>query len=678
MRYYFKKFCFSLDKADSGGAEDSKPTKESKPHQDPDDALFSFEGFPGPDHLAKAEDRAPVPPIKSPAVPEDVSFLPPNPNEISQKAPQHTLKNAGALPASMPHEADAGIRHEEPYAPPEISSDELYRVESPKKLFKIDYLLAFMFGMFGFFAVTMTQDGIGFTWDEAYYVRPGLQTLEWFQRLNSADDKPLSHEETDQYFAAVEDIPELPMVPKILFAAGFYLHEKLNFDKPYLGMRVPIAVCFGLTLIVLYFLAGKYYARTGAILTVVCYMTIPRVFGHAHVAGTETILIFLTVLFVYCFVKGLDDWRWSILTGITFGLCLATKVNAIFLPFTLILWAHIFQRRFYANNVFTMLFISPLVMVLVWPWLWPDPFGRFMQYLSFFAEHKMVPVMFQHVKYPFMTEHGIQNVPWTYPFILAAFTTPTLVLILTVIGLARTLRNLNSHDVGVLFLLCVIFPLTLAAMPFTPKYDGVRLFLPIFPFVALLAGIGGEGIAARIRGFRTSKKRYAPARYFAEALALAIFGYGFLAISEVHPHELSYWNRMFGGFKGAKYAGMETTYWGDAVNETVYEYLNDLPPGTHVRPLALHDQSLKYLQEWNIIPKHLIIDVRGPGDVIIMQMREGFFGPEEQVLYSMFQQGQIPGQTLVEYDGQPFVLAFDLRGWDTGATTRSQQDMLVE
>lgn len=643
----------------AGPGDSGKPEPPSNNPLDDDSALFSYEGFPDPRHLENAEDRKPVPPMETPEIPEDPSILP-DPNIQQNREPESTLKIQSPPPPSPLPDDDVIHVPAEKFAAPEISSDEIYRVESPKKLFGLDYLLACLLGFIGFLAVVLTYDGIGLSWDESYYIRPGLRTLQWFQSIASSEENALSGLQIDQFFSGKEDIPELPMVPKIIFAAGFWLNRFFEFDRPYIAMRIPVAICFGLTLTILYLLAGKFYARTGAILTVICYMTIPRVFGHAHIAATETILVFFTVLFTYCFVKGLDSWKWALAAGVAYGFCLATKFNAIFIPVTLLLWAHIFQRRHYANNVFCILFVAPVVMFAIWPWLWPDPTGRLIEYLTFFVQHKFIPVVYYGTRYPMYTPDGVINVSWTYPFILTAFTTPTIVLLLAVVGLARTIRNLRSHDIGVLFLLGVLVPLGIAALPFSPKYDGVRLFLPAFPFVALLAGIGGEGLAAAIRGFRTNNKRYAAARYFAEVLVIAILGYGLIVISRVHPHELSYWNLMFNGLKGAHNAGMQTTHWGEAVNEEVYSYLNQQPEGTHVRPLALHDLTFRYLQEWKIISPQLKISTDGPGDVILLQMREGFFGPEERTLANLYEQGYA-GQALVSYEGIPFILAFDLR-----------------
>ena len=67
-------------------------------------------------------------------------------------------------------------------------------------------------------------------------------------------------------------------------------------------------------------------------------------------------------------------------------------------------------------------------------------------------------------------------------------------------------------------------PLALSSLPFSPKYDGVRLFLPAFPFLALLAGVGGEGLAEKIRGTRTHEKHFGSANYCTFILAIIILG----------------------------------------------------------------------------------------------------------------------------------------------------------
>ena len=630
--------------------------------------LFGLDGIPEPDQLGEDRRALPRGDAEGAELPEDGGLgLPPD-DLLHAARPDRPFRMLNERPgaATLPPESPTDSEPKSSYAVPEFAEEEPHRVETPKKLHALDYALAVLFALAGFILVVSTYRGIGFTWDEAYYYRPARKTLDWFGSILRPGEKAFGRPAIEEAFGAgsaisalpAETAPELPMAPKILYALGLWLAEVLSLKKPYIGMRIPVAACYGLSLLILYLLAGKYYARIGAILSALCYMAIPRVFGHAHIAGTETILNLFCLLMTYSFVMGLDRWPWSVVCAIAFGLALATKINAIFFPFPLLLWAHIFQRRLYANNIFAMIFVAPAVMFAIWPWLWPEPVARLTSYLNFFVTHKGIPVQYFGVVYPYFNGVKAVNTPSSYPFILTVFTTPLLVLALALLGLARTVANLKKHDIGVLYLLQALAPLCLAALPFAPKYDGVRLFLPAFPFLALLAGIGGEGLAASIRGPDAVERRYGPAQFFATVLSVLVLGYGVIAISAWHPHELSHWNILTGGLPGAYKAKMETTYWGESANEEVYAYLCDLPDGTQVRPLALHDLCFRLLQEWEVIPRGLRIDERPPGDVILLQAREGFFGAEERWLYEM--RDQI-GQVLVQRRGIPFLIAYDLR-----------------
>jgi len=535
----------------------------------------------------------------------------------------------------------------------------------PMKFARADLLLALGFSLLGLILVLSTYRGFGFSWDEAYYMGPAKQTRAWLGLMLHNWPKPIHAAEINWFFGSNADlgesvnIPELPMLPKLLMAVGLYLGDWLGIHTPYISMRIPIACCYALTLFFLYLLGHRFYGRGGAVLATLCYLTLPRLFGHAHIAATETILICFSMMFTYAFIRGLDHWKWSIISGILFGLCLATKFNALFLPITLVLWAQLFHRHKYSNNIFCLLFISPVVMVLVWPYLWPDPAARFVSYLSFFLQHSFIPTVYFGVKYPYPPQAPTVFVPLSYPFVITALTTPLLTLALAILEIVRIAIKPRRHAGGVLFLIGALFPLLVSALPSSPKYDGERLFVPAFPFLALLAGTGGAELIAMLAQWQRNGRALIHPRHALEALAIAIFGIGIISISQIHPHELTYWNALIGGLRGANAKGMETTYWGESVNEKVYQYLKDLPPKSQVQVLALNDQVFYYLQEWKILPRSLKISAEIPGDIVLLQMRQGFFGGAETMLEYLRQNGF--GQAIVEKQGVPFVVAFDLR-----------------
>src|SRR5262249_326846 len=58
------------------------------------------------------------------------------------------------------------------------------------------------------------------------------------------------------------------------------------------------------------------------------------------------------------------------------------------------------------------------------------------------------------------------------------------------------------------------------------------------------------------------------------ALAVGVLGSAASALYRVHPYELSYYNELVGGPRGAWNRGFELTYWYDAFNPGVMDDLN--------------------------------------------------------------------------------------------------------
>ena len=107
----------------------------------------------------------------------------------------------------------------------------------------------------------------------------------------------------------------------------------------------------------------------------------------------------------------------------------------------------------------------------------------------------------------------------------------------------------------------------------TPAHDGVRLFLPTFFFLAAFAGWGTEWLAALL-----SRKIKRASKIARPALVVLVLGSAALALINIHPYELSYYNELAGGPRGAWERGFELTYWYDAFNPRVIDDLNQRFP----------------------------------------------------------------------------------------------------
>ncbi len=107
----------------------------------------------------------------------------------------------------------------------------------------------------------------------------------------------------------------------------------------------------------------------------------------------------------------------------------------------------------------------------------------------------------------------------------------------------------------------------------TPAHDGVRLFLPTFFFLSAFAGWGVDGMGDLLaRGLRMSRRLVMP------VLALLAIGPAAWQLARIHPFELSYYNELIGGPRGAWKKGFELAYWYDAFNEKTIEEVNRVLP----------------------------------------------------------------------------------------------------
>lgn len=481
----------------------------------------------------------------------------------------------------------------------------------------------------GYGSVILTQKGTGYAWDEAYYYEPAEKAADWLIEVIRGN-QPFDQKTIDEYWG---DHHEHPSVQKIL--SGLAIRAFPDPERHQWAMRLPIAILFGMTLNLLYWLGRRTWGPMSGLIIALIYATMPRIFGHAHLAAMETPMVFMMLLVVFCFLRGLDSPFWALMTGVSFGLLLATKINGFFLPIPLILWGQLYARRRYVNNLFAMLILGPLVFVAAWPWLWPDPVMRLLNYLAFHATHQPTALYFMGQTWGY----GQPVAPWFYPLVIVGVTIPLSGLVLIVWGVARTLVGMPRRPIGALYLMCALVMLGVASAPSIPKYDGERLFMPVFPFLALLGGSGMVGLVAMIQRLAAHERRQDPHhqqrvwRWAALGMVLIVLSDGAMAIHNYQPYLLSYFNPLVGGLRGAveKY-GFEATYWGEALNDEVVDEINQLPNGARLKPLALNELCLQHLQLWGRINPDIRIGGEPPFDYHLLLMRRGFFRRPETAL----------------------------------------------
>jgi hypothetical protein len=160
------------------------------------------------------------------------------------------------------------------------------------------------------------------------------------------------------------------------------------------------------------------------------------------------------------------------------------------------------------------------------------------------------------------------SLPWYNAWVLMAITVPVALLAFGLIGVLGALLGARRAPLPLYFVLHLCILPVLRMFP-TPAHDGVRLFLPSFVFLSMLAALGMRttalGIGRRFPG-RT--------RAIYAGLAVVVLGTEATALAAIHPYELSYYNVLIGGPRGAWRSGFELSYWYDAFTPQVIDDLN--------------------------------------------------------------------------------------------------------
>jgi 4-amino-4-deoxy-L-arabinose transferase-like glycosyltransferase len=441
----------------------------------------------------------------------------------------------------------------------------------------------------------------GLTWDEPGYVAQGVQYVDWLRRALTSGAGP-----EDPVWAAAH--PDHPPLGKLVYgvAAGSRPERVSALTAARLASALLFAVLVGLTAYVTYRCCGQmagWLAGGSLLLT-------PQVLAHAQLAALDLpVTVAWLAVAVICLI-GPTGWRGATLVGVLWGIALLIKVNGIFLAGPIFIGGLI-SRRMRWREVPAVLASAALTLWIGWPWLWTQTGPRLEAYLLDKQVRWIVPTFYLgHVyneAYP----------PWHYPLVLTVATLPLAALVGIIVGtpsLAREQPRL-ARWVG----LHLLFTLGLACLPGVPRYDGTRLFLPAFPFLAIVAGIGLERLLRHVASFR--RLGWAGAW----AVLVLITGSAVFGLGSASPCLLSAFSPLIGGLRGAERAGLETTFWGDAVTP---ELLGAIPPGALVGAAPMGIEYVRALRDAGMLPDEAVPAGEDRCDVLIVLGRKGMLKGE--------------------------------------------------
>ncbi|MBN1461829.1 MAG: glycosyltransferase family 39 protein, partial [Armatimonadetes bacterium] len=394
-----------------------------------------------------------------------------------------------------------------------------------------------------------TANQYGATYDEPHYASAGVAYAGWWTRALTGDLSAFQRAEIERAWSLNHEHPPLQKC-----ASGF---SQRWFPAGPLGglaaMRLPSAIWFALTIAAIYLFTRRIWGRRAALFGALSLAVMPRVVAHAHFNALDMPIacwFFITAAMTAEALRR-NSWKWAALAGICFGLALMSKLNAFFVPVLLLPWGLVYYRDRWPKLVVALAIIGPAVFMLGWPWLWIDFVPHVREYLAFHLRHADYNIWYLGKLW------ADEPAPWHYPFVLTAVTTPALVLGLSLVGVVRGWPRRGVSPEATLLLCGLLIALLPNALPNSPKYNGVRLFLPAFPFLAALAGGGFAWLQSKVTALLKSdspdRARLAP--LVAAALGAIFLLPGLSGAARTHPYQLAYYNSLVGGTMGATERG---------------------------------------------------------------------------------------------------------------------------
>jgi len=409
-----------------------------------------------------------------------------------------------------------------------------------------------------------TAGSIGLTNDEPTDMVASESYNGWFHRLIFGPHGVLNQGVVDPAWSANKEQPPVDkMVSGWVWEAAHYVVDDL------LARRLANILLVSLTVALLFHMMALELGQIAGWAAAAALLTMPRFFFHAHLAALDVPAACLIVIVTYVFWRTKESarLRHTLVLGIVSGLALGTRVNTVFILPTLFLWALIFRRKSYLLiRLILSALIGGMVFVGLWPWLYYDTANRIREYITFFTASNLGIAQY------FLGRTQAPP-PWNYPLVMLWAVIPLGTTILYFLGILRSFLRRRDRAFGAMLLINALVPLLFLAAGKILGYDDDRLFLPAFPFLAALAGVGFAWLVSLLKILfqRLHRPVFAPVLSAAAAvlfLATPVFG-----IVTFYPHLLSYYSEAVGGLPGAAKLGLETTYWSESYREAV-DYIN--------------------------------------------------------------------------------------------------------
>jgi hypothetical protein len=408
------------------------------------------------------------------------------------------------------------------------------------------------------------------TWDEPAHVAAGMQWLDRGRYTYEPLHPPLARvmEALGPRLAGIRSAGQT----NVWLEGNAILHAGGRYDRNLALARLGVLPFFLLATLVVCAWAWRLGGAPAAVSAVLLFTTLPPVLAHAGIATTDMAVTATIALAALCLIRWLEQPTRgrSLALGAALGLALLSKLSALlFLPAAGIAIAlsrrqqhapetgprprpsrTTMLRLTYAATLLTIWagyrfsvgpLIAPAVPAVPAGASAPPPALDRVAHAPVFP----APALFEglgqlaaknragHKSY-LLGE--VRTTGWWYFFPVAlAVKTPLPFLLLVAAGLAASWRGYSGADRRrQLEPAAIAFAILLVCLPSRINI-GLRHVLPMYPFLAVVAGLGAVALWRARRAVRTAR-----------ALAVLLVAWQVVASARTHPDYLAYFNELAG------------------------------------------------------------------------------------------------------------------------------------
>jgi 4-amino-4-deoxy-L-arabinose transferase-like glycosyltransferase len=456
-----------------------------------------------------------------------------------------------------------------------------------------------------------------------------------------------------------------------------FVYTKKHLTLPLLdeeaALRLPTQILVALMAAIIYVFGATAWSRTAGVTAAILSVAAPRLFFDAQLATFDAPVAALWVVVIYAYWRALMLQRWGWRVGVIWGLALACKLNAFFIPAVLLPhWLFTWWARGRRPPMRPFIYMGTLgvaVFFACWPWLWYDTVHRFGEYVAFHVHHVYYNMEYLGVNY------NKPPSPLSFPYVMTALTLPVTTLVLALAGggllianwirtrKAGVERDPSTRATGLLIGLNAIFPMAVLTITRAPIFGATKHWHASIPFLALLAGYAISSLLAAIGRARGSGGAavWPGSRAFAVALVVLACAPAVAETWRAHPYALTHYNLLAGGPAGGADLGMNRQFWGYATRGLLPWINEHARPGA---PIYWHDtnqfQLNMYVRTGRLRPDIGNTGLEEPGvraSDIALVIHEKHFNKYEYWIWDFY--GTARPTIVLDDEGVPLVTLYE-------------------